>query len=333
MIKSSVKNFKEQKEVHLFIKVLNNKTKFNVKRSAQALGISRQSFQNKFNDLKEKKIIRNFSINIHPNLNPNNLKFVILEIKTNPTEPYLVDELLEINQLKILDGILGEFSLFGLFIFESSENYYKVLNKIDKIMSKSYFKKYQIIETIKVFKTNGIELDSIKLNPEFRVDQIDYLILRILKDQQSFKPISTYEIKKILNTNFKNIIKNHYKEGISQPTIHNRIKKLEKEGIILNYVINFWPKKLGYEGKYLVRIKPKDPSKYNEIALKLEKSYFMTDLFRIGEQYGLFAIIRVKNIEDYAIFMKDLYDTGEIEDTYSNFVLDELKPHTNFEIF
>ena len=90
---------------------------------------------------------------------------------------------------------------------------------------------------------------------------------------------------------------------------------------------------IGFRGKYLVRIKPKDPSKYNEIALNLEKSSFISDLFRIGEQHGLFAIVRVKNVEDYAEFIKNLYQSDEIEDTFTSFVLDELKTYTNFVIY
>jgi DNA-binding Lrp family transcriptional regulator len=327
-----MKEKKVQDDARILLKSLNNKTKFNMQRYIKTIGITRQSFQNKFNKLKEKKIIKNFTININPNLNPTNLKFVILEIKTNPTEPFFIDELLKIRQLKILDGILGEFSLFVLFIFESSTEYYEVLNDIDNLMAKSYFKKYQIIETIKVFKTNGVELASIKGNSDYKIDEVDRLILKILRDDQGLKPISTYEIKAILNGRFNSILEHYYKKGISQPTIYNRIKKLEEEGLILNYSVNFHPKKIGYEGKYLVRIKPKDPSKYNEIALKLEKIQSITDLFRIGEQYGLFAIVRVEKIEDFATFIRELYRSEEIEDTYTSFVLDELIPYTNFLI-
>ena len=56
-------------------------------------------------------------------------------------------------------------------------------------------------------------------------------------------------------------------------------------------------------------------------------------MFRIGEQYGIFTIVRVKEIEDYGNFIKMLYDTEEIEDTFTNFVLDELKAFTNFSIY
>ncbi|MFW9826595.1 MAG: Lrp/AsnC ligand binding domain-containing protein [Candidatus Thorarchaeota archaeon] len=426
-------NTKNLVEVQRFIKNLSGKTKFSVSKNSQTLGLSRQTLQNKLDGLRDQKIITNFTININPNIQPNNLKFVMLEIKTNPKEPDLAKQLLEIPQLRMLDGIIGDFSLFALFIFKSPEEYYQILNTIDKIMAKSYFKKYQIIETIKVFKANGISLRNAKMSfkeelldqldiflskrrkdeemkleiifpekidlnqiaqtnkdinynpekfpglvlkidntpiailifsngrivldglknvikknqlksdiirsirktginlnkknfdPNFEIDDTDYNILNILRDRQGLKPISTYEIRDIL--------KEQFDTEISQSTIHNRIKKLELQRTILNYTVNFCPKKIGFEGKYLLRIKPKDPSKYNDLAIRLDKNKNITDLFRIGEQYGLFAIVRVKKVEDYASFIKNLYNSEEIEDTYSNFVLDELKPYTNFSVF
>jgi len=247
-------------------------------------------------------------------------------IKTNPKEPHIVEELLKIPQLKLLDGIFGEFSLIALLIFRSQEEYYNVLNIIDRIMANSYFKKYHVIDTIKVFKTNGIELSNAIIDPDFKIDELDYLILKILTEEQGNKLISTYEIK--------NNLKDGYQTESSQPTIYNRIKKLEAAGIILNYCVNFNPRKIGFKGKYIVRIKPKDPSKYNQIALKLEKRKEIIDLFRIGENYGLLAIVRVKEIEDFGGFIKDLYESEDegIEDTFTNFVLDERKPFTNFRI-
>ncbi|MFX0018621.1 MAG: Lrp/AsnC ligand binding domain-containing protein [Promethearchaeota archaeon] len=408
-------SIKDRMEAQSFIKNLRGKTKFVISKNSRAIGLSRQTYQNKLDNLRDQKIITNFTININPNIRPNNLKYVMIEIKTNPKEPELVEELLEIPQLRMLDGIFGDFSLFALLIFRSPEEYYQILNNIDNIMSKSYFKKYQIIETIKVFKTNGISLrDSkisfnlgkninlkeiaknsanIKYNPlkfpglimkiedphatilifsngkivitEFRkeigveqiidkvaqeiretgiqlekkisqnfyIDEIDYLILKVLQDDQGLRPISTYEIKDLLNEKYRMTLKSLNKDDISQSTIHNRIKKLEQQGAILNYTVNFCPKKIGFKGKYLLRIKPKDPSKYNELALRLDMHKNITDLFRIGEQYGLFAIVRVEKIEDYAFFIKDLYSSEEIEDTFTSFVLDELKPYTNFILF
>jgi Lrp/AsnC family leucine-responsive transcriptional regulator len=394
-------------EVQKFIKNVTGRSKFIISKNSRALRISRQTYQNKLDDLREKKIITNFTININPIIRPNNLKYVLIEIKTNPKEPELVERLLEIPHLRMLDGIFGEFSLAALFIFKSPEEYHQILNTIDNLMAKSYFKKYQIIETIKVFKTNGISLSNlnmsfvvgrninlkdiaqnnanIKYNPErfpalvmeiekfnvtilifangkidiiglnefaeieliietiisnlnkigikiekktleqnYKIDEIDSKILSFLRDSQGFKPISTYDMK--------TIFKEELKMDISQSTIHNRIKSLEQRGIILNYTINFNPRMIGFEGKYILRIKPKDPSKYNELALRLEANKNITDLYRIGEQYGLLAMVRVRKVEDYGNFIRKLYLTEEIEDTLTNFVLDELKSYTNFVI-
>lgn len=321
---------KEQKKVRKLIKALNTNTKLVISKHIEILDYTRQTYYKKFEDLIEKKIIKNFTINTNPNIHPVNLKYVFFEIKTNPKEPQLVKELLKISQLRILDGILGEYSIFALLIFKSNEEYYQILETIDRIMAKSYFKKYQIIEPIKVFKINGIELNDKKIDPEFKIDEIDHLILKILTEDQGFKPISTYEIKDMMKLKYNTILQRLGKEEISQTTIHKRIKKLEMNQVILNYSINFNPREIGFKGKYLVRIKPKDPSKYDKLALKLEKNKYITDLFRIGEQYGLFAIIRVKKVEDYANFIRELYESEDIEDTFTNFVLDELVPYTNF---
>jgi len=315
-----MKETNEQIITSNLLKLLNSESKINFKNIAKKLNITRQTLLNKIAKLKQNNVINNYSININPNIRPN-LEYVILEIKTNPKEPTLVKSLLEIPQLMMLDGILGEFSLIVLFIFKDSQEFNAVLKTIDNIMSNSHFKKYQIIETIKVFKTNGIKIENFKLEKNLKLDELDYTILKILKEEQGSKLISTYEIK------------NKIKNDISQSTIYNRIKKLEEGGIILNYAMNFWPSKIGFNGKFVVRIKPKDPSKYDQLAINLMKKEEISDLYRIGEQYGLFAIVRVKNVEDYAIFIRNLYETEEIEDTFTNFVLDELKTYTNFVLY
>ena len=352
-----MQNSKNVVEAHLCIKNLTGKTKFVISKNSRSLGLSRQTYQNKLDILRSQKIITNFTININPNIRPNNLKYVLLEIKTNPNEPKLVEELLKISQLKKLDGVIGDFSIFALFIFKSSDEYYEILNNVDEIMAKSYFKKYQIIETIKVFKINGISLKNsdisfdfgnkldlkqisqkssdIEYNRNFNIDEIDHLILKILQEDQGPRPISTYEIKDLLNRKYLKTLKPHStisQSSISQSTIHNRIKRLELQGIILNYTVNFSAMKVGFEGKYYVRIKPKDPSKYNELAFNLVNNKNITDIFRIGEQLGLFAIVRVKKVEDYADFIRELYQSNEIEDTMTTFVLDELITYTNFVI-
>jgi len=302
---------------------LNFKSKFNIKKISQEIGYTRQTFQKYLKQLTEDNVISNTTININPDIRPN-LKFVLIEIKSNPEEPYLVDELLKLPQLRSLDGVFGEFSLNAFFVFKSQEEFNSILKKIDKIMASSHFKKYQILETIQIYKINGIKLSGL-ITSQIVLDETDYSILEILQQNQGMKTLSTYEIR--------DIMKKRYEKEISQSTIHNRIKILEENKIILNYAMNFRPKELGFEGKFFLKTKPKDPSKYEELALKFEQKPEITDLYRIGEEYGLLAIVRVKKIEDYGSFIRNLYHSEEIEDTFTNFVLDELKPYTNFLLF
>ena len=315
---------KNEQELQILLKNLNSRSKLRISKISDMLDITRQSFHTKFSTLISSQIIKNFTININPRLGQNRMKMVILEIKTNPKEPHLVQDLIKIPQLKSLDGIFGEFSLIGLLQFRSADQYHEILHVIDQIMTVSYFKKYQMNEVIRIYKMNGIQLSEIKFDPNYELDDLDYNILDVLQENQGLKPISTYEVKKILNQDLN--------LEISQPTIYNRIKLLENSGIILNYSINFNPRAIGYNGKFIVRIKPSNPSEYDDLALNLEKIKEITDLFRIGEQYGLYAVVRVKRIEDFAKFIKELYNE-KIEDTFTNFILDELISNTNFTIF
>ena len=77
----------------VLIKSFNSKSKFVITKLTQVLGYTRQTIKKLFDDLKIEKIISNFTININPNLLPINLKYVLLEIKTNPNEPDLLENL------------------------------------------------------------------------------------------------------------------------------------------------------------------------------------------------------------------------------------------------
>ena len=313
----------EINEMQKIINKLNLKSKFKIQKISKELGYTRQTFQKYLKQLKEDNVISNTTININPDIRPN-LRFVLIEIKSNPKEPYLVESLLELPQLRSLDGVFGEFSLNAFFVFKSQEEFNLILKEIDKIMATSHFKKYQILETIKIYKTNGVRLSGLK-TCHIDLDEIDYSILEILQQDQGIKTLSTYEIR--------DIMKKRYEKDISQSTIHNRIKNLEKNRIILNYAMNFKPKEVGFEGKFFLRTKPKDPSKYEELALKFEQIPEITDLYRIGDEYGLLAVVRVRKIGEYGSFIRNLYLSEEIEDTFTNFVLDELKHFTNFVLF
>ena len=79
----------EINEMQKILSKLNFKSKFNIKKISRELGYTRQTFQKYLKQMKEDNVISNTTINICPYIHPN-LKFVLIEIKSNPEEPYIV---------------------------------------------------------------------------------------------------------------------------------------------------------------------------------------------------------------------------------------------------
>ena len=73
-------NVKDRAEAQRFIKNMSGNTKFSISKNSRAIGLSRQTYQNKLDGLRDQKIITNFTININPDIRPNNLKYVMLGV-------------------------------------------------------------------------------------------------------------------------------------------------------------------------------------------------------------------------------------------------------------
>lgn len=303
------------------VKSLNLKSKIQISKISENLNWSRNTVKSKLQSLIDSKVVENFSIIVNPNIL--NQDYIFIFIKTNPQESQILTELKKIPQVVMIDGIFGEYSLITKCVFNTKDEFNEMLRKFDLIISSySKFKKYRIVEAIKIYKINGINLiDKSKINIKF--DDIDYEIIRVLKNQK-FKYQSTYDISKKLK-NDKNI-------EISQSAVYKRIKYLEDNNVILRYVIKFYPKLIDYHGKFILMLKPKDPREYEEFASSILQKYReIKEIYRTGEVFALLCIVRVQEIEDYGKLLLDLYKTNKIEDTYSYFILDEQYP-TSFPI-
>lgn len=274
------------------------------------LGISRNTVNNKIKKLTQKDIINNYTIVINPNWFFN--KFIFIEIKTNPHEPWLAERLQDLPECETIDGIIGEYSL--ILKCRIKDDFTVTLNQIDSLMAKSASKKYQIIDIIHCYKENGSRFEK-KSSQKRKLNQKDYKLIEILRNQGK-KPLTTNLISQKLKKN--NI-------QISQPAVSKRIKKLEEENIIEKFTISLNYHKIGLKTKFYVRIKV-DPAGYDISARDfLSKQSQIYDLYRTGENYGLLAIVRTKDIDSYNKFIQNLYTDSRIIDTHTALVLEERK--------
>ena len=146
------------------------------------------------------------------------------------------------------------------------------------------------------------------------MDEKDEKILKLLRENS--KLTSQQISKKLL---------------IPITTIHNRIKKLEKEGIIKRYTLELDNKKLGKDIAAYINIvvdyrllKEKNLSQH-ELARKLKQHEFVEEAAMITGGTDIIIKVRVKNVDQLDNFVtKYLRNIEGIEKTQTMVILNEI---------
>lgn len=143
------------------------------------------------------------------------------------------------------------------------------------------------------------------------MDEKDERILDILKEDSS---LSTQQISK--------------KISIPITTVHNRIKKLKKEGVIEKYTIDINPKKVGKTiSAYILIIVDYRYTKQSqhEMAKKLKSKDFVEEIAIVTGSTDMIAKVRVKNMDELNKFVISYLRMLEgIERTETLVILDEI---------
>ncbi len=281
-------------------------------------GLSRFTVRDRVEKLFQDGVILGPAITVNPLLVGFN-RTVFFEFKTNPHEPWLAKQLEENPSCDLLDGIAGEYSLFGRFRFTDDEHFNRVLKRVDDAMGKTYFKKYRVVNAIRIFKEAGVTFKA-EERERLELDEVDYKILEILLNQTEYVkaplPLSTVELSRLLLS---------FGIEISQPAVFNRLSRLKKKGAILRHTVRVDYSRLGLHSKFIVRVKA-NPNVYDAVAQEVLTSMAeISDLYRTGEEYGLLAVLRVRDVSEYNSFLLKLYDSKDILDTYTTLVLEERK--------
>lgn len=147
------------------------------------------------------------------------------------------------------------------------------------------------------------------MTEKFPLDDIDRKIISYLKVNSKTK-LTT--LSKKLN--------------IPVSTIHTRIKKLEKEGIIKKYTIEIDYKKIGYEIQAFILIK------YDANSIKTQRD-LLKELLRLPNvdkgyiitgEWDILLMCRFQTIDDLSRFILDrLRNIGGVKETYTLVVLQE----------
>lgn len=120
------------------------------------------------------------------------------------------------------------------------------------------------------------------------MDNIDYIILK--------------ELMKDAKTPIKNIAE---KVNLSLTPVHDRIKRLEKEGIIRQYSVLVDPKKLNLNLVAFLQIKLKVHQKdfFDELARELGSFPELLDGYYTTGEFDVILKVLLKDMEDYNGFI------------------------------
>ena len=299
----------------LILQLLSENCKASITELSERVGLSRFAVKDRIDRLFEEGAILGSTIVLNPSL-VGLKRTVFFEFKTNPHEPWLAKLLEKMPPCDLLDGITGEYSLFGRFRMADDQHFAGVLRKIDEAMSSSSFKKYRVVNAIRIFKEAGVPF--VGNEEAVKLDEIDLKILEILLNQVDYvkapRMISTVELSGLLRDSGMEI---------SQPAVFKRLRRLERSGVILRYVAKVDQSWLGAKTKLIVRVKV-NPNAYNTVAQDfLASMREVTDLYRTGEEYGLLALVRVKDASEFNSLLLRLYDSKDVLDTYTTLVLEE----------
>lgn len=304
----------------LILKELLKDCKVSLTALSEITGLSRFVVKNRIRELFEEGFILGPTVVLNPFL-VGLKRTVFFEFKTNPHEPWLAEMLEKMGSCDILDGITGEYSLFGRFRMFDDAHFSRVLRMVDEAMSKSFFKKYRVVDAIRIYKEAGVPFPFKKERESPpNLDEVDLKILDLLLHQveyvKSSRLLSTMELSRLLR---------RFGIQISQPTVFKRLTKLEEKGVILRYTTMVNWSRLGFNAKFIVRMKV-NPNAYGDVARNfLAPMSEITDLYRTGEDYGLLATLRVRDVSAYNSFLLKLYQSKELIDTYTTLVLEERK--------
>ncbi|PIN98990.1 MAG: transcriptional regulator [Candidatus Diapherotrites archaeon CG10_big_fil_rev_8_21_14_0_10_31_34] len=118
------------------------------------------------------------------------------------------------------------------------------------------------------------------------------------------------------------------KAGIPLTTAHNRIKKMQEEGVIKNYSVEVDYNKLGFGlCAYIMALIKHDSThkSQQEIAKKILKLSFVESIDIITGEFDLLIKVRAKNIPQLnKLITKELRNIEGIDKTTTLFVLEEM---------
>jgi len=116
------------------------------------------------------------------------------------------------------------------------------------------------------------------------------------------------------------------KLGVPKSTLHYRIKRLERDGVIEGYYAKANPLKLGYDYVAIVLVRAKYGPHYHErVGRKIAAVPGVWAVYYVLGEYDFIVLVRALNREDYMHKLERLSKMADIERTSTQIAAKILK--------
>jgi DNA-binding Lrp family transcriptional regulator len=112
--------------------------------------------------------------------------------------------------------------------------------------------------------------------------------------------------------------------GVSIGTVHNKIKRLEKEGYIRSYTVNVDWNKLGYSITAIIEVVVSG-GKLVEIEKKVSEFSNVLSVYDVTGESDVIILARFKSHEELSAFTKSLLSIQNVDRTNTHIVLTIIK--------
>lgn len=119
--------------------------------------------------------------------------------------------------------------------------------------------------------------------------------------------------------------------GVSEATIHLRIRKLLNAGVIKRFQAIVDPEKVGKKVTAIVAVTA-TPQKYSNVLNKLKQMSDVYEIFDVTGEYYTILKVRVRNKEELARLIDNIGNIEGVESTKTMFVLRVIKEETRIKI-
>ncbi len=147
-----------------------------------------------------------------------------------------------------------------------------------------------------------------------RIDHVDKNILKTLRANS--------------RTSFRELAR---KLGIPPSTMHDRVKRLEKQGVITSYTIGINYRLIGYQVKALILVNVIGEH-IIEVEKEIAKNPNVQAVYDITGEYDIAVLVSFKTIEELDHFVKKLLKNPYIKQTRTSIVFRTIKENLHLPI-